>query len=186
MIQIKAFLTEESDDKAFMETLYSSYSRLIYSEIKKYVYNSWDAEDLMQTVMEKLMAKVPLLRSFDRNQQVNYIIVASRNIALNFLRDNKRITQFSFDEELDWLDDKYVSPEDQLGRIELRADVEKAWLALDERSRFLLEAKYVLEKSNEEIGAEIGVSPASVRMLLTRARKKLKEALNSDSISSYF
>ena len=35
--------------------------------------------------------------------------------------------------------------------------------------------KYVLEKSDKEIGEELGVAANSVRMLLTRARGRLKK-----------
>ena len=45
---------------------------------------------------------------------------------------------------------------------------------LDEGSRRLLLLRYVLEESDEAIAASFGVKPDSVRMMLSRARVKLK------------
>lgn len=42
---------------------------------------------------------------------------------------------------------------------------------LDDRSKLLLEGKYILGKSDEELAEELSKKPASVRMALTRARQ---------------
>ena len=173
---------EDPDYRAFMENVYKSYNRLICSEIRKYLKNDWDVEDVMQSVLVKLIGKVSGLREFDREQRINYIIVATRNTALNYIRDNKKVTQFSFDEDNDWLADKYPAPDDQLERIELAEDVRNAWRALDKRSRNILEMKYVLEKSDKEIGAELGVAANSVRMLLSRARGRLRKNMLAEEV----
>lgn len=36
----------------------------------------------------------------------------------------------------------------------------------------MLEARYILEKTDAEIGKSLGLTPSSVRMVLTRARRK--------------
>ena len=46
------------------------------------------------------------------------------------------------------------------------------WGKLDERSRFALEARYILEKTDEEIAESLDIASSSVRMVLTRARRK--------------
>lgn len=45
------------------------------------------------------------------------------------------------------------------------------WPKLDERSKYLLESRYLLEKSNQEMAQYLGIKPESIRMALTRARK---------------
>ena len=173
MIPLIISTIETPDDRDFMEALYNNYNRLMYKEIRKYIKNDCDVEDILQSVLVKLIDKIQRLRSFDRDQRVNYIIVACRNTALNHLRDSNRASQFTFDEEIDWLDEKYISVDERLERLERMEDVGRAWRTLDERNRCLLEMKYILEMSNEEIAREVGVSTNSVRMLLTRARNRL-------------
>ena len=132
-----------------------------------------------KTTLLRLIAKIPLLRTLGRDQLVNYIISTARNTALNFLRDKKRITQFSFDESIDSLD-AYRTSDTALERLELIEMMEvvgEAWSRLDDKYKRVLELKYILEQSNEEIAKEFDIGPNSVRMLLTRARSKLKELM---------
>ena len=171
---------EFPDESAFIALLYVSYHRLMYSEIRKYIQNSWDIEDIVQSCMVKLIAKSCKLRGLNRDERVNYIIVASRNTALNFLRDSRRQNAFSYSEDIDFAENQTITNEDMLERIELLEDIKKAWEALDKRSRRILKMKYIFDKSDEEIAKEINVGANSVRMLLSRARKKMREELNKD------
>ena len=173
---------EDIDDRDFMESLYYTYKRLIYSEIRKIVWEDWDADDILQNTLLRLIAKIPLLRTLGRDQLVNYIISTARNTALNFLRDKKRITQFSFDESIDSLD-TYRASDTALERLELIEMMEvvgEAWSRLDEKYKRVLEMKYILELSNEEIAKEFDIGVNSVRMLLTRARNRLKELMANE------
>ena len=61
----------------------------------------------------------------------------------------------------------------QMDRVRLA----QVWDKLDERSRYLLEARYILEKTDAEIAEDLGIQPKSVRMALTRARKTAKELM---------
>lgn len=168
---------ESPQDRDFMEALYLQYNRLIYSEVWKILKNDWDTEDVMQQVLIRLIGHIPKLQAMDRSHTVNYIIVTARHTAYNFLRDNKHIVEFPFDETFDVVDDTLVSADERLITLEEIENAGIAWQLLDERSRRLLEMKYILEMPNEEIAQEIGVSANSVRMLLTRARDRLKTAV---------
>lgn len=49
----------------------------------------------------------------------------------------------------------------------------------DENTRWLLEARYILDYSDGELARELGVKPDSVRMALTRARRKARRLMES-------
>lgn len=49
-----------------MAWLYIQYQSLLYSEIIRIVQSSTDAEDVLHTVIEKLIDKVGFLRKLDR------------------------------------------------------------------------------------------------------------------------
>ena len=165
---------DDSRDRDFMEMLYASYGRLMYSEIRKIVRDPWDVEDIQQIVILKLLDKNPLLRTLDRARLVNYIISTSRNTSYNYMHDKQRHAQeYLYDRESDFFDDAYEL-DDRLLMIEALEDIGEAWRALDSRSRRILEMKYILDESNEEIARALGVTPNSVRMLLTRARNRLR------------
>lgn len=81
---------EDENDKAFMTWLYLQYRRLIYSEIRKIIGGGDEAEDLLQSAVEKLIEKLPLLREMEKTKLVNYIISTAKNTAYNYLRDKNR------------------------------------------------------------------------------------------------
>ena len=53
----------------------------------------------------------------------------------------------------------------------------KIWADLDARTRYILESRYILEKSDAEIAEELQISPQSVRMSLTRARRAARKMM---------
>lgn len=53
------------------------------------------------------------------------------------------------------------------------------WDMLDPRNKFVLEARYILEKTDAEIAEELCIRPNSVRMVLTRARKQAYELMQA-------
>lgn len=177
MIPLMILAIESPQDRDFMEALYLHYNRLIFSEVKKILKNDWDSEDVMQMVLIRLIGHIPKLRTMDRNHAVNYIIVTARHAAYNFLRDNKRVVELPFDETFDMADETLISVDERLITLEMIENAGMAWQSLDERSRRILEMKYILDTSNEEIAQEFGVATNSVRMLLCRARDKLKTAV---------
>ena len=65
-----------------------------------------------------------------------------------------------------------------LRRLELDA-LAQVWPRLDENTRWLLEARYILDYSDGELARELGVKPDSVRMALTRARRKARRLMES-------
>lgn len=173
MIPVCILAIEDDSDRAFMENLFLQYNRLMYHEIFKITNNPDITDDILQSTLEKLIDKIPKLRTLDRNRLVNYIITASKNTALNFLRDQKSGQRVSFDDCIDspdWVHDKHIT-EDHLILVEEWDQLRLIWPKLDERSKYLLESRYLLEKSNEEMAQDLGIKPDSVRMALTRARK---------------
>ena len=182
MIPYCIMVIEDDNDREFMTSLYINYKNLMFSEICKIVKTDFDADDVMQDVLEKLIDKIPLLRSRNRDQLVNYIISACKYTALNYIRDNRDNLQTTFDDFLDLYDSDHDGHEIELHIIrdeELQA-LRRILSQMDERSQCLLKGYYFLNKSTSELGAELGIKPDSIRMLLTRARKKAFELLQKD------
>lgn len=67
---------------------------------------------------------------------------------------------------------------DTLRRLEPEG-LAQVWPRLDENTRWLLEARYILDYSDGELARELGVKPDSVRMALTRARRKARRLMES-------
>lgn len=173
MIPYAILAIEDESDREYMTSLYIEYHRLMYSEIKKLLSDKEAIEDVLQSTLVKLIDKISLLRRFDRTHLVNYIIVSCRNTARNELRYRSRHPAFSFDETFDGSepDSAFAPIEEQILHTDSLARLAQVWDKLDERSRYLLEARYILEKTDADIAADLGIQAKSVRMALTRARK---------------
>lgn len=174
MIPYCIMIIEDDDDRAFMERLYTNYHRLMYSKILEILKNEWDTEDVMQSVLEKLIDKIPVLRDKPRDNLVNYIISACRNTAYNFIRDNKKKQAMSFDDYIEGKDMGYYSNEMDLPLV--RADefnaLKRIWPMLDERTRAVLEGYYILEKPTSVLAEEFGLTPHSFHTILSRCRRR--------------
>ncbi len=184
MIPVCILAIEDDSDREFMERLYFQYHRLMYHEIFKITSNPDATEDILQTALVKLIDKIQKLRTLDRNRLVNYIISTVKNTAFNFLRNQSRKPSLSFDDCMDcpdWEQDKGVV-EDRIVYEEEIERLQQVWSRLDERSRYLLEGRYILDRTNEELAQELNVKPASVRMALTRARKAAFELISEDLV----
>lgn len=176
MIPFVILSIEDEEDLTFMTTLFLSYERLMYAEIRNVISNSWDVEDVFQTTLMKLIEKIPLLRTLEERQLVNYIITAAKNNARSFLRKAAREDSIGLDDDI-WVTDDCESTESTVFRAENIRLLLDIWPELDERSKFLLEAKYILGMKSKEIATELNIQPDSVRMELSRARKKARKLM---------
>ena len=177
---------EDDDDREFMTLLYIRYQRLLYKEIYEILKNSWNTEDILQATLVKLIDKIPELRQKERPQLVGYICAAARNTALNFLRAQDKIAPFSFEEYMMQSEpneerrqmEEYMISKDEIDELVRR------WPKLDDRSKMLLEGKYILGKIDEVLAEELSIKPASVRMALTRARQCAYQLLAEEQTPS--
>lgn len=181
MIPLAIQMIADDSDRTFMECLYEQYRRLMLSEIQKIIVEPWDAEDVMQTVIEKLIGKIALLRTLSKSHLTNYIITACRNTAFSLLRERKHAPAYSFDESLDSLGDILFFRQNNVEENiiqELDSDiVYQTWQQLPQEVQELLKAKYLLKQKDAEIAKALGIQPNSVRMALTRAKRTFKNRL---------
>ena len=157
----------------FMAELYQKYNRLIYCEIVKIVPEPWNAEDVMQSLLVKLINRIELLKTLDQRHLVNYLITAARNSSLNFKRDEKIYN-------VDFMDDKLASDEDIESVVIRKEDLyslASVWESLDKRTQYILRARYILNKSGKEIASDLNMPQNNVRMAIVRAKQKARKAM---------
>ena len=174
MIPVYILAIEDESDREYMTWLYCQYEKLMFSTIRKYTNDSWLIDDIMQNTLEKLMRKISLLKSLNRDRLISYIISSCKNNAFIILRYQ------STHSSADYTDTDFNTySTDNISIIEARILHEeelsylvRIWPLLAPRNQYILRAKYILEKSSSEIAHELRIKPESVRMALTRARKE--------------
>jgi len=179
-------ITDEKT-KSFMEKLYWDYRNLVYSQVLKILSDPWDVEDIVQTVFVSLVEKADLLQTLDRNRLINYIITTAKNATYSYLRKEKRKNIISFEEQDYLWSRELISPDTTDSALLKEATAEElhqAWSRLDVKNQWLLAGHYIEGYTNEYIAEELGIKPDSVRMLLSRARQKLKKELQNNNFES--
>jgi RNA polymerase sigma-70 factor (ECF subfamily) len=116
------------------------------------------ADDLLQETYCRFLVRQPA--PMDENETRRYLF----RIATNLLRDRWRRR-----EDEPWQE----APEDGFSvDIDMQMDVRAAMVALKPRERELLWLAYVEGMNHAEIASATGLRTISVRMLLSRARRK--------------
>ena len=182
MIPFCILVIEDDDDREFMAALFIQYQRLLYKEIHDILKNPWNTEDVLQATLVKLIDKLPELRNKEQPQLIGYISVTARNTAYNFLRSQKKIAPFSFEEYMQQSESiaEHRQMEELLISKEEIDELVRRWPQLDAKGKYLLEGKYILGKSDEALAEELSIKPASVRMALTRARQCAYQLLTKE------
>ena len=182
MIPYYILAIEDETDRAHMTALFFQYQKLMYSTIQKVTNDHWLIDDIFQTSFEHLIGKIDLLKDLDRNRLVNYLIVTCRNTAYNMCRSYSAHITEDLDEYATILPDETQPShlDDYLIQKDRLSSLKSIWPKLDNRSQNLLEAKYILGKLDSDIAKELDIKEASVRMALSRARKKAYELIKRE------
>lgn len=137
---------------------------------------------------QKLIDKIPTLKALARSKRINYIISACKYTAYNFVKSRKMHAELPFEDYIDLPDPQYNQHEIEL-RIIKEEELEGLtliWEKLDLHSQCLLEGYYILEKPMSELAKDLGITTPSVRMALSRSRKKalglLSEKMNVETV----
>ena len=163
----------DRDSMAFMRELYRRYSRLMFAEALRRVSNRQDCEDIVQDAVESLCQKVGVLRTLPEQALPAYIVYTVKNKSLNFLRHQAVVDKHAADlEDEGELESSSPSPEELAVLREQTEGLHKVWPLLPEEDRELLYRKYILGQDNEELAEIFHCRKDSVRMRLTRARRR--------------
>lgn len=173
---IFATMINDVDDRAFMQEVYQQNERLMYAIALKYASNTQDCEDIVHDTVEKLCKNIAKIKELPNSALRAYVVYAVRNTAINFRKHqstiNRHIQQLSGDDS----NSEYDQPESIIERIEdlqeKRTRLTKVWTQLTDAEQELLYRKYVLDQTTEELAGIFQCSRDSIRMRLSRARRK--------------
>lgn len=172
----QAHTINDVDDRAFMQEVYQQNERLMYAIALKYASNTQDCEDIVHDTVEKLCKNIAKIKELPNSALRAYVVYAVRNTAINFRKHqstiNRHIQQLSGDDS----SSEYDQPESIIERIEdlqeKRTSLTKVWTQLTDAEQELLYRKYVLDQTTEELAGIFQCSRDSIRMRLSRARRK--------------
>ena len=169
---------EDADDQLFMCRLYEEYEQLMFWAASKYLNNIEDRKDAVQDAIVALIKNIATLKTLGDSNLRTYIVCAVESRAINLVK-RKNKEQHLFDD----LDSIPVGTavdmiEDKMLQIAMRSSLMNVWPQLSTQDKILLESKYILGYNDNEIGKLLGCKASSVRMYLTRARRRAVELIS--------
>lgn len=183
MVVTLAAITSEIE-RAFMTDIYIKYSDIMKKKATNLLSSETEAEELVQDVFAKLIERADVVMSVDQKKLPAYLMAAVKNSVMNRYRrrniEKKYFTETDEEEAIEWVKDEAPLPEDVYLEKETAKEISEALKKIPEKDRVILEDKYILEMSDEEIAKEFGVSSGSIRSYLSRARKKACSILKKE------
>ena len=174
MIAFICTTIQDPDDKEYMLWIYEEFQNLMFYTAKKYINDQMTCEDIVQECIVKLIQKIDVIRGKERCILAGYIVSIIRNVSINYLKSEgvRQKHSVGFDEEtMDQLPSPELSIEEILLAKEKSSLISIAMEQLSVTERLLLEGKYILEYSDDELAKQLNCKSGSIRMKLTRARR---------------
>lgn len=156
-------------DAETFKDMFLPYHQKLYRAAYRIVQDVANAEDIVQDVYIKLWNKRSELGNIDNTEVFSMIIL--RNTCLDFLRKSKKNYQTTYDIDI-------PEKESLTYQIELKDNtnqVRRIINKLPEQQRQVVMMKHWDGYSDEEIELATGLSPGNIRVLLSRARKTIRE-----------
>jgi RNA polymerase sigma-70 factor (ECF subfamily) len=177
---------DDNDDRAFMENLFLTYRRLMYRVALDYVTSITEADDVINTACERLYKKISTIRCLSSNALKPYVVLTTRNSALNYIIAEKRHTShrdYNAEEALEKVSATTEDVEDYvLHRIAID-DIREAIGRLPKREKEVMLMKFYNNMPNTEIAELLGITDNNVRGVLMRAREHImKDLMNQKRI----
>ncbi len=175
---------ESPADRELMIEFYKNHSGLMYKEARKHLEVREDVDDIVYEALAKIIDKMDVFRKLEPLQRVQYALTTTRNLSYILRKRNSLFTFVPYDTvDFDILPDSGLLPEAAVAKQQAVDQLKRVWQQLESDDRMLLEQKYLLQWENVEIARQLGIRTDSVRMRLTRAKRRLMGELTRQGIT---
>lgn len=169
--QVDATVAMQMDEDAF-RGFYERTSRMLWAYLARLTGDRQVADDLLQECYYRLLRATVTLDS--ESHRRHYLF----RIATNLVHDRHRRSRTQPTELGGDVADLAPNLQDHAEGTARRVEVGQALSRLKPRERALLWMAYAQGASHEEIAGVVGVRRSSVKVMLSRARRRLAEVLS--------
>lgn len=169
----------------FVQGVYERHKGIMYRVARAHVREQSEADDAVSDALMRLFRNAGRLRGLSERAIVDYVAEAVHSAAIDNERRRRTERSRLVSADADALEANgfYTMKSAEERRDEERrqelllARLREALGELSEADRTLLVGKYIDGESDEALAARLGVQTASVRMKLTRARKRARRII---------
>jgi len=184
--ETKLITAAKKGDRRAFDALISRYKGFVNSLVFSHVKRPEETKDIAQEVFLRAFRFIDELD--DRQKFSSWLAQIAKALSLNWISRHKSMTSL---ESIDLEDPKLLhrqaalrrhTPHDKAVNTEVRQTVLSAVDSLQEHYKVVLLLKYMEELSYEEIAEMLGVSVATIRSRLYRAKHKLHRVLRARAV----
>jgi RNA polymerase sigma factor (sigma-70 family) len=161
-------------DPTGFAALYRRHVGAVRMAIRDNVHDAEGVADAVQDTFAKAFSRLPALREPERFRP--WLLQIARNTAIDHRRVRRRM-EFDDNAETEDLADDGLGPDGHVELNDLASLVNHCVAALSPRDATAITMTTRLGLGPTEIGAALGVSTGAAKVLLHRARQRLREAL---------
>ena len=158
-------------DSGARRTLYAQYVDRVFRTVRGMLRSDADAEDVTQDAMLTVFTSLHKYTPRADARFAAWVTTIAVNTARRRFR--RRRPELTATGALPETADDSPDPADDLDRARRRRALLLALAELPERDRMIVSLRYGAELNASDIGAALGLEPATVRKLLERARTRL-------------
>lgn len=166
------------DHEAFGR-LVDAYKTPVYNLSYRMLHNAAEAEDAAQEIFLRAYTK---LATYDRGRKFStWLLSIASNYCIDVLR-RRRMTQVDLDEVAFAVPSDAPGPERSALNKEQREAIARAISKLPDTYRLVTVLRYYHDLSYEEIERATGLTEATVKTRLFRARRQLEDLLEAEGV----
>ncbi|MCL2018958.1 MAG: sigma-70 family RNA polymerase sigma factor [Oscillospiraceae bacterium] len=170
---------EDEQERLRIADIYEEYRYMCLHRALTITKDQQMAEDAVGDAFVEVIKHKEKIFSLDCNQLPSYIVTITKNKARDLLRKNKRKSDLDDDWENSLESDEIPIDEQVISKMGFERLL-NLMASLDEKYKIVLEMKYVLDLSTNEISQMLNISNDNVKTRLFRARTQLRKLLGSE------
>lgn len=174
MLQIYLSAVDSTEDKSLIEFLYTKYKQIMYKTAVSILHNKEDAEDAVHEAFLRVIKNISKFRKYSCNENVSYLVIIVRGIALNMLSAKNKKVELS--EDLPSSDDIEQTVENDITYEQVVKNIESLSPALKNIATLM----WVNQLSEKEIAQLLDININTVRSSVSRARAILNKTNKED------
>jgi RNA polymerase sigma-70 factor (ECF subfamily) len=157
-----------------MSKIYEEYEPLMLRYALSLTKNKEMAEDAVHNAFLAIIRRKEKYLSLSCRDLRNLIVIITKNKCIDLLRQRKKYVDIQIDDMGDVLAANELPIEEHVILKDEFESVREHLMSLDERSRLVLEMKYILGMTYNEIGEHLGLTSKHVETCITRAKEKVR------------
>jgi RNA polymerase sigma-70 factor (ECF subfamily) len=173
MLAVFLSLIDDEPSRTLFEQVYLGHVHTMIHVARNVLHDYMLAEDAVHDAFLHIMDHLDAITEADSTRTRAYVVLITRNVAINYYRKQKRRAESNLDEFSDYLSTEQPDPEVVLMQKEKFQELLASISRLKPALADVISLKVVFGYSDDEIARLRDITPSNVRVRLHRARRSL-------------